>query len=255
MFERYTENARRVIFFARYEASQLGQTQIESEHLLLGLLREDKALSNRLLRQHSAAENIRVEVEGRTGIREKVSTSVDMPLSNECKRILHHSAEEADEAGHKHIGTEHLLAGILREERCYGAELLKAHGVTLEAVRNELRSSAPDIAAWPGTGLGAARVVSGSGIHKPPVIEFVCGEATLIKAMSFGPPPRIGESVQLRHPDSAPKSYRVRDVIYHYEMPSETAREAAVAAENVGAVPLGARPLIPETITVELEAE
>src|SRR5881227_1574273 len=54
MFERYTEKARRVIFFARYEASQFGSPYIETEHLLLGLLREDKALTNRFLRSHAA---------------------------------------------------------------------------------------------------------------------------------------------------------------------------------------------------------
>ena len=52
MFEKYTEKARRVIFFARYEASQFGQPYIETEHLLLGILREDKALTNRFLRSH-----------------------------------------------------------------------------------------------------------------------------------------------------------------------------------------------------------
>ena len=58
MFERYTEKARRVIFFARYEASQFGSPYIETEHLLLGLLREDKALTNRFLRSHASVECI-----------------------------------------------------------------------------------------------------------------------------------------------------------------------------------------------------
>ena len=75
MFERYTEKARRVIFFARYEASQFGSPYIETEHLLLGLLREDKALANRFLRSHAAVESIRKQIEGHTTIREKVSTS------------------------------------------------------------------------------------------------------------------------------------------------------------------------------------
>ena len=88
MFERYTEKARRVIFFARYEASQFGSPYIETEHLLLGLLREDKALTNRFLRSHASVESIRKQIEGHTTIREKVSTSVDLPLSNECKRVL-----------------------------------------------------------------------------------------------------------------------------------------------------------------------
>ena len=80
MFERYTEKARRVIFFARYEASQFGSPYIETEHLLLGLLREDKALTNRFLRSHASVESIRKQIEGHTTIREKVSTSVDLPL-------------------------------------------------------------------------------------------------------------------------------------------------------------------------------
>ena len=81
MFERYTEKARRVIFFARYEASQFGSPYIETEHLLLGLLREDKALTNRFLRSHASIDSIRKQIEGRTPIREKASTSVDLPLS------------------------------------------------------------------------------------------------------------------------------------------------------------------------------
>ena len=79
MFERYTEKARRVIFFARYEASQFGSPYIETEHLLLGLLREDKALTNRFLRSHASVESIRKQIETHTTIREKVSTSVDLP--------------------------------------------------------------------------------------------------------------------------------------------------------------------------------
>ena len=111
MFERYTEKARRVIFFARYEASQFGSPYIETEHLLLGLLREDKALTNRFLRSHASVESIRKQIEGHTTIREKVSTSVDLPLSNECKRVLAYAAEEAERLSHRHIGTEHLLLG------------------------------------------------------------------------------------------------------------------------------------------------
>ena len=131
MFERYTEKARRVIFFARYEASQFGSPYIETEHLLLGLLREDKALANRFLRSHAAVESIRKQIEGHTTIREKVSTSVDLPLSHECKRVLAYGAEEAERLNHKHIGTEHLLLGLLREEKCFAAEILHERGLRL----------------------------------------------------------------------------------------------------------------------------
>src|SRR5271155_667248 len=138
MFERYTEKARRVIFFARYEASQFGSPYIETEHLLLGLLREDKALTNRFLRSHASGESIRKQIEGHTTIREKVSTSVDLPLSNECKRVLAYAAEEAERLSHKHIGTEHLLLGLLREEKCFAAEILHERGLKLVAIREEL---------------------------------------------------------------------------------------------------------------------
>ena len=138
MFERYTEKARRVIFFARYEASQFGSPYIETEHLLLGLLREDKALTNRFLRSHASVESIRKQIEGHTTIREKVSTSVDLPLSNECKRVLAYAAEEAERLSHRHIGTEHLLLGLLREEKCFAAEILHERGLRLSTIREEL---------------------------------------------------------------------------------------------------------------------
>ena len=138
MFERYTEKARRVIFFARYEASQFGSPYIETEHLLLGLLREDKALTNRFLRSHASIESIRKQIEGRTTIRDKVSTSVDLPLSQECKRVLSYAAEEAERLTHKHIGTEHLLLGLLREDKSFAAEILHERGLRLSTLREEL---------------------------------------------------------------------------------------------------------------------
>ena len=141
MFERYTEKARRVILFARYEASQFGSPFIETEHLLLGLLREDKPLANRFLRSHAAVESIRKQIEGHTTIREKVSTSVDLPLSHECKRVLAYGAEEAERLSHKHIGAEHLLLGLLREEKCFAAEILHERGLRLSTIREELARS------------------------------------------------------------------------------------------------------------------
>jgi Clp amino terminal domain, pathogenicity island component len=141
MFERFTESARRVIFFSRYEASQFGSPAIETEHLLLGLIREEKNLTNRFLRNSSSLENVRKEIEGRTTIREKVSTSGDLPLTNECKRILAYANEEAERLNHRHIGTEHLLLGILREEKCVAAEILHERGLRLVPIREELARS------------------------------------------------------------------------------------------------------------------
>ena len=139
MFERYTERARRVLFFARYEASQLGSISIETEHLLLGLIREGKGLTSRIFaRSHLSLENIRKEIEGRTVFREKVSTSVEIPFSTETKRVLKFAAEEADRLLHNYIGTEHLLLGILREERSVGSTVLSEKGMRLNTVREDI---------------------------------------------------------------------------------------------------------------------
>src|ERR671925_570218 len=139
MFERYTERARRVLFFARYEASQLGSISIETEHLLLGLIREGKGLTSRIFaRSHLSLESIRKEIEGRTVFREKVSTSVEIPFSAETKRVLQFAAEEADRLLHNYIGTEHLLLGILREERSVAASILMEKGMRLNTVRDDI---------------------------------------------------------------------------------------------------------------------
>src|SRR2546429_4395054 len=139
MFERYTEKARRVIFFARYEASQFGAPAIEPEHLLLGLMREDKTLAGRFFpRDQITIESIRREIEGRTILRERIPTSVELPLAPETKRVLHFSHDESDRLQHRHIGTEHLLLGLLREERSMAAQILFERGLRLAAVRDEI---------------------------------------------------------------------------------------------------------------------
>jgi len=146
MFERYTEKARRVIFFARYEASQFGAPAIEPEHLLLGLMREDKTLTGRFFPRASVSiESIRKEIEGRTLLREKISTSVELPLAPETKLVLAYAHEESERLQHRHIGTEHLLLGLLRGDRSMAAEILYERGLRLNAVRDEIaRQSGAD---------------------------------------------------------------------------------------------------------------
>jgi hypothetical protein len=138
MFERYTEKARRAILFARYEASQFGSPYIEAEHLLLGLLREDKALAHRFLRPHTSIEFIRKQIKATT-IREQVSTSVNLPLSGECKRVLAYGAEETERLNHTRIGTPHLLLGLLREENSLAAQLLREQGLSPGSLREQMQ--------------------------------------------------------------------------------------------------------------------
>ena len=133
MFERYTEHARRCIFFGRYEASMFGSQVIATEHLLLGVLRDDKRVASQL---GLSADKIRKEVEQiAPPAGERVSTSVDMPLSHESKQVLRFGAEEADALNHRQIDSEHLVLGLLRVEESLAAKLLRAHGVKYERYR------------------------------------------------------------------------------------------------------------------------
>jgi ATP-dependent Clp protease ATP-binding subunit ClpC len=137
MFERYTEKARRVIFFARYEASNYGSKTIAPEHLLLGLVREDKTLANRFFTARSSfnADIIRQEIESRSVRREKLPQTMELALTPETKRVLIFAFEESDRLQNRYIGTEHLLLGLLREERSMAAEILFERGLRLSAVR------------------------------------------------------------------------------------------------------------------------
>jgi hypothetical protein len=139
MFERYTEKARRIIFFARYEASQFGSPFIETEHLLLGLLREDRALAERV---HLNPALTRQEVESRTSVRERTSTSVDLPLSAASKRVLAYASEEATGLNHDFIDTGHLLLGLMREESSISAIMIRQQGLNSETAREIVRVSA-----------------------------------------------------------------------------------------------------------------
>ncbi len=130
MFERYTQEAARVIFFARHSASHFGMWSIETEHLLLGLLMEDEALVSRFLRPGDSIEAIRREVGERTAKTDgSVSTFIDLPLSPASKLVLTHAAAEAERLFHHQIGTLHVLLGLLREETCLASEILRSHGL------------------------------------------------------------------------------------------------------------------------------
>jgi ATP-dependent Clp protease ATP-binding subunit ClpA len=138
MFERYTEKARRVIFFARYEASEFGSPYIETEHLLLGIMREDKYVVTRWLGEGDWQAILREDVAKRAYTGPKISTSVDLPISNEAKRILAYAAEEAERLKHQYIGTEHLFLGLLRESKSHAAKMLSNRGVDVHKVRETL---------------------------------------------------------------------------------------------------------------------
>ncbi len=133
MFERYTEKARRVIFFSRYEASQYGSPEIDTEHLLLGLLRENRHLLRWL--PNTKLETLHAKIENHLARQTPTSTAVDLPLSESAKRVLKHAAIEAERLANKHIGAEHLFLGLLDEGESFAAELLREGGADAATVR------------------------------------------------------------------------------------------------------------------------
>ena len=139
MFERYTESARRALFFSRYEASQFGSWYIGTEHLLLGLLRESKgALAKILTDANVSSEQVRREIAESLSSSRKISTAVEIPFDDHAKRALSFAAEEADRLRHSYIGGEHLLLGLLRVEDSAAAALLANRGLRLDAVREQV---------------------------------------------------------------------------------------------------------------------
>ena len=147
MFERYTEKARRSIFFARYEASVFGSTHIDTDHLLLGLMREDSVLKAQL--GSGAMETFRKQLEAHSPPHAKVSTSVDLPLTHECRRVLTRAADESAELHQKFIGPGHLVLGLLHIDQCQAAVFLKQNGIHLGKYRDVVRTTPADVPEVP----------------------------------------------------------------------------------------------------------
>jgi len=138
MFEKYNEKARRALFFARYEASKLGSRVIESEHILLGVLREGEEIIKEIFSRFNVKpEQIRREVEGDRLFVDRISSSAELPLSEESKKILAYAAHEAESMLHQYVGTEHLLIGVLRVESSTAARILTSKGLNVYGVREE----------------------------------------------------------------------------------------------------------------------
>lgn len=141
MFERYTERARRVLFFARYEASQLGSTAIHTEHLLLGLLRENQGITSRIF-ERAGLDSVAAhfEIGAAAADRPRIATSVEIPIVQAAKAALEHAAAEAEGLRHNYIGTEHLLLGLLHDPESPAGAILTRAGMRLDTVRESVVS-------------------------------------------------------------------------------------------------------------------
>ncbi len=134
------------MFFARYEASQFGAESIQSGHLLLGLLRESEKTSTQLLERMGVQTGVLRErlIAALTPKDKKLtpsSTSIDIPMEEEVKRILQHATSESAKLNHKHVGAEHLLLGMLKEEDCLAGRMLREMGADLISAKEMLLES------------------------------------------------------------------------------------------------------------------
>ncbi|MGB5294028.1 MAG: ATP-dependent Clp protease ATP-binding subunit [Thermoanaerobaculia bacterium] len=145
MFEKYNEKARRALFFARYEASKLGSRVIESEHILLGILREGEESVTELFRRLKVKpEVLRKQIEGEKVFVERISSTAELPLSEESKKVLAYGSHEAESMLHPSVGSEHLLIGLLRVDGCLAMRTLTQHGLDLYSVREEVLAIAKE---------------------------------------------------------------------------------------------------------------
>src|SRR5215208_7332246 len=143
VFERFTERARQVVVLAQEEARILKHNYIGTEHILLGLLREDEGLAARVLESLDVGvEEVRAQLARIVGEGDEV-TSGQIPFTPRAKKVLDLSLREALSLGHNYIGTEHLLLGLARENEGVAARILLDFGVDAEAVRNEVISMLP----------------------------------------------------------------------------------------------------------------
>jgi len=136
MFEKFTERGRKVIIYAREEAEKRQNDYLGTEHLLLGLLREEESLPMVILKKMGlSSEELRMEVERNLPTGTNILTFGDIPFTPRAKKVLELAVEEARLLGHSYIGSEHLLIGLIREDAGIAGKILRSLGANLLGVR------------------------------------------------------------------------------------------------------------------------
>jgi ATP-dependent Clp protease ATP-binding subunit ClpC len=188
----FTERVRKVLAMAREEAARLHNEYVGTEHILLGLIREGEGVAAAVLQSLNAdLDEIqqRIEEQVKKG-KAAQATGPDLPYTSRAKKVLELAMAEARELDHSYVGTEHLLLGLLREEKGIAATVLTDLGVTLQAARGEtLRllgtegppGQAAAAAAAPGTP-GAAAPGKGDKKSKTPALDHFCRDLTALAA-------------------------------------------------------------------------
>ena len=136
MAKRFTENAQKIILIAQEEAKRLNHDYVGTEHILLGLTALDGTVSNKILSSLGITfRKVRLEIEKMVGVGDAVMLLGEIPFTPRAKKVLEFAVEESQSLGTEHIGTEHILLGLVREEEGMAGTILQNLNVTLNAVR------------------------------------------------------------------------------------------------------------------------
>lgn len=136
MFEKFTDRGRKVIILAREEAEKHQNDYLGTEHILLGLLRDEEGLPVAILRKMGLSiDEVRLEVERTLPSGSNILTFGEIPFTPRAKKVLELAVEEAKLLGHNYIGSEHLLLGLIREEEGIGGKILRSLGANLLGAR------------------------------------------------------------------------------------------------------------------------
>jgi ATP-dependent Clp protease ATP-binding subunit ClpC len=147
--QRFTQRARRVLSLAQEEAERLQHTYVGTEHLLLGLIREEGGIAGRVLRELGVdLKQVEALVERKTRSGQRTAVS-KLDLSPGTKRVLELAVEEAHQLGHHYIGTEHLLLALARHNEGVAIDVLKALNITPEQIRKQTRRQIQDVPSAP----------------------------------------------------------------------------------------------------------
>ncbi|HCK60654.1 MAG TPA: NDP-hexose 4-ketoreductase, partial [Gemmatimonadetes bacterium] len=184
----FTDRVRKVLAMAREEAIRLQHDYVGTEHLLLGLIREGEGVAAVVL-QHLSVDLDQIHEGVEESVREGKATIAlgELPYTSRAKKVLEFAMTEARDFNHSYVGTEHLLLGLLREEKGIAAQVLNSLGVTLDEARSEtIKVLGADVTPSEPAGIGAGDVIPGEASGAPkgdkksktPALDHFCRDLT-----------------------------------------------------------------------------
>ena len=202
----FTDRVRKVLAMAREEAIRLQHDYVGTEHILLGLIREGEGVAAAVL-QHLSVDLEQIHERVEESVRKGKATIAlgELPYTSRAKKVLEFAMKEARELTHSYVGTEHLLLGLLREEKGIAAQVLNSLGVTLDEARGEtLKVLGTDVTPSEPTGVGGGEEVSsissgsakGDKKSKTPALDHFCRDLTEL-ARQEKLDPTIGRSEEI----------------------------------------------------------